>query len=134
MIFLKTPFYISALIVVVNIIISLSFFDKIGFVIIPIATTISTWIGTGIYFILLSKKRFFNFSRETLSNIFKIILSVIIMSILLYFGLIYFEEKLNYINVFKVVYLLSGIIFLAIIYLISCNLLGVLKIKNYKII
>ena len=38
----KTLFYISALIVVVNIIISLSFFDKIGFVIIPIATTIST--------------------------------------------------------------------------------------------
>jgi len=130
----KTPFYISALIVAVNIIISLSFFEKMGFIIIPIATTISTWIGTGIYFILLNKKRFFYFSSETLGNIFKIILSVTIMSILLYFGLIYFEEKLNYINLFKVVYLLSGIIFLAIIYLISCNLLGVLKIKNYKII
>ena len=57
-----------------------------GFIIIPIATTISTWIGTGIYFILLNKKRFFYFSSETLGNIFKIILSVTIMSILLYFG------------------------------------------------
>ena len=101
----KTPFYISALIVAVNIIISLSFLKKMGFIIIPIATTISTWIGTGIYFILLNKKRFFNFSSETLV-IFLRSYFQLLLCLFYFIGLIYFEEKLNYINLFKVVYLL----------------------------
>ena len=51
----KTPFYISSFMVFLNIIISLSFFAQIGFLIIPIATSISTWIGVLIYFYLLEK-------------------------------------------------------------------------------
>ena len=38
----KTPFYISSFIVFLNVMISVSFFNQIGFLIIPIATTIST--------------------------------------------------------------------------------------------
>ena len=49
----KTPFYISSLIVIINILISISLFNKIGFTIIPIATSISTWIGVLIYLYLL---------------------------------------------------------------------------------
>ena len=45
----KTPFYISTFIVFLNILISVSFFNKIGFIIIPIATSISTWVGVFIY-------------------------------------------------------------------------------------
>ena len=52
----KTPFYISSFIVSLNILISISFFSRIGFVIIPIATTISTWIGVLIYMLLLNQK------------------------------------------------------------------------------
>ena len=40
----KTPFYISTLIVLLNILISISFFNKVGFIIIPIATSISAWV------------------------------------------------------------------------------------------
>ena len=46
----KTPFYISSFIVLLNILISISFFNKIGFIIIPIATSVSTWIGIMIIF------------------------------------------------------------------------------------
>ncbi len=38
----KTPFYISIFIVSFNILISITFFNKIGFIIIPIATSVST--------------------------------------------------------------------------------------------
>ena len=48
----KTPFYISIFIVLLNILISISFFNKIGFIIIPIATSISTWVGVFIYIYL----------------------------------------------------------------------------------
>jgi len=55
----KTPFYISIIIVVVNVFISLSFFDSYGFVIIPIATSISAWFAVLMYFILLIKLKYF---------------------------------------------------------------------------
>ena len=53
----KTPFYISLFVVFLNIFISLSFFEEIGFIIIPIATSISTWIGVLIFLYLLKKKK-----------------------------------------------------------------------------
>ena len=40
-----------------NILISVSF-NKVGFIIIPVATSISTWIGVFIYFYLLNSKNF----------------------------------------------------------------------------
>ena len=59
----KIPFYISSFIVLINIIISLTFFKEIGFIIIPIATSISTWVGIIIYFYLLNIKNFFTATK-----------------------------------------------------------------------
>ena len=47
----KTPFYISVISVILNIFISLYYFKSIGFIIIPIATSISSWINAIILFI-----------------------------------------------------------------------------------
>ena len=58
----KTPFYISSLIVILNVLISVSFFSKIGFLIIPISTSFSTWIGVFI-FIFIKKKKVFNIGK-----------------------------------------------------------------------
>ena len=55
----KTPFYISTLIVILNIFISVSLFNRIGFIIIPIATSISTWFGVLIYLYTLKFKKLF---------------------------------------------------------------------------
>ena len=45
----KTPFFISLVSVLLNILISLYFFKTIGFIIIPIATTISSWFNLIIF-------------------------------------------------------------------------------------
>ena len=128
-----TPFKISVFIVLINILISLSLFKSIGFIIIPIATSISTWLGVIVYFILLKKNKSLFINKILLKNILKIVFSAILMASVLLLGLDVFQEDLDYANKFKSIYLLFIVSFVATIYLISCYLLGVLKIKNYKI-
>ena len=128
----KIPFYISSFIVLLNVTISLIFFKEIGFIIIPIATTISTWAGILAYFVLLKKYKAFNIKPYLLKNVLKILLSTIFMSVLLIWGLDYFADRLVYDNNIKSIYLLFIVSFVATIYLITCYLLGLLKIKNYK--
>ena len=57
----KTPFHFSIFSVLLNIFISVYFFNKIGFIIIPIATTISSWFNTFLllFYILYKKKNNF---------------------------------------------------------------------------
>ena len=64
----KTPFYISMFIVTLNILISVSFFSKIGFIIIPIATSISTWIGVFVYLYLLNLKKTLLLKNQLIFN------------------------------------------------------------------
>ena len=128
----KTPFYLSLFSVILNIAISVIYFKEVGFIIIPIATSISTWITVIFYLILLNKSKFIILRALPLFNILKIILSTIIMSFALYYGIDFFEDKLIYSNNYKSIYLLIMIGLVATIYLISCYLFGLLKIKNYK--
>jgi putative peptidoglycan lipid II flippase len=118
--------------VTLNVVISLSFFKQVGFIIIPIATSISTWVGVIFYFILLKRLSYLNYNFQLLSNTLKVIFSTFLMSIVLYYGLSFFAENLNYSNKFKSIYLLFTVIFVATFYLISCYLLGILNFKNYK--
>tara|TARA_B100001059_G_C17813545_1_gene573729 strand:- start:220 stop:1746 length:1527 start_codon:yes stop_codon:yes gene_type:complete len=127
-----TPFKLSLVIVSLNILISLSFFKKIGFTIIPIATSISTWIGAFAYLLLLTKRDSLKLDYKFFKNIIKIVFSTILMSLILIYCLDFFEQNLDYWNKFKSIYVLLIVSFVATIYLISCYLLGVLKIKNYK--
>src|SRR6056300_1276465 len=94
----KTPFYISVITVAVNVLISLSFFNSYGFVIIPIATSISAWFAVLMYFILLIKLKYFQSSLDFLKNCLKILISTLVMSVLLNFFLNIFEDKLIYSN------------------------------------
>ena len=128
----KTPFYLSLFIVFLNVIISLTFFKEIGFIIIPISTSISTWAGVILYVILLSHYKFLSFEKKFFLNILKIILSTAIMSLSLIYNLELFAENLEYFSKYKSISLLFIVSFVATIYLISCYLLGVLNIKNYK--
>ena len=79
----KTPFYISVFIVSINVIISLSFFDRIGFVIIPIATSASTWAGVLVYTYLLNENKFLLLKEYLLKNVLKIILCTFLMTLTL---------------------------------------------------
>ena len=128
----KTPFYISTFIVLLNILISITLFNKIGFVIIPIATSISTWIGVMIYIYLLNDKNFLLLKNYLPKNIFKIILNTIFMSFLLIFALDYYGNYLDYSYKYKSVYFLIIVCFVGSVYLVSCYLTGILKTKNFK--
>ena len=55
----KTPFYISLISVILNILISVYYFSEIGFIIIPIATSISSWVNSIMLFLFLKKKNCF---------------------------------------------------------------------------
>ncbi len=128
----KTPFYISLLIVVINILISVSFFNKIGFIIIPIATSISTWVGVFIYIYLLHINKILLLKNQLMINLLKILISTIVMSLLLLFFLDKFSNYLDYSYKYKAVYLISIVSFVGMFYLLSCYLFGILKLKNYK--
>ena len=129
-----TPFYISTFIVLLNITLSLSFFNKLGFIIIPIATSVSTWFGVIIYTYLLSKNNFLLLKDYLLNSVVKIVLIAIFMSFLLIFALDQSANYLEYSYKYKSVYLLLIVGFVTSIYLISCYLTGLLKKKNFKTI
>ena len=128
----KTPFYISSLIVFLNVIISLSFFNQIGFLIIPIATSISTWIGVLTFLYFLQQRNYLILQKKLLNNFFKFLISSIIMACALVLALEKYSNYLQYTSTFKSIYLLVIVSFVGIVYLLSCYLLGLLKIKNYK--
>ena len=127
-----TPFRISVLVVLLNLIISLIFFREIGFIIIPIATSVSTWLGVLVYYILLRRKNFLQIQLKTVKNLFKIILATILMVALLIFLLDQFSSNLSYNSNLKFVYLLGIVFLVAASYIFLCYLLGILRLKNFK--
>ena len=129
----KLPFFISFITMFINIVISLSLFKKYGFVIIPIATSLSTWVGVIIYLIYLRRNKILFLKNILTSNLFKILASTFLMSIFLYNGLNYFEDKFEYSNEFKLIYLLIMVGLSSTLYLITAKILGILNLKSYKI-
>jgi putative peptidoglycan lipid II flippase len=128
----KTPFYISILMVLINISISVSLFASIGFIIIPIATSIATWVGVLIYIYLLNQKNFLLLSNKLIPNFLKILVSTIIMSFILVTVLNNCAVYLDYAYKFKAIYLILIVGFAGTIYLLSCYLFGILKTKSYR--
>ncbi len=128
----KIPFYISTFSIFLNILISVFYFRELGFIIIPIATSVATWCAVIVYLILLLKLKYLNTKSDFYINFIKTIISVGIMSLLLSFLINFFEDKLIYTNYYKSFYLIMIVALVAVIYLLSARLLGVLKIKNFK--
>ena len=128
----KIPFYISSFIVFLNLVISLSFFSRVGFLIIPIATTISSWVGVLIFIYKLKQNNFLPLKKNLFYDILKIIISTIVMTMVLIFALEKYSINLEYAYIYKSIYLLLIVGFVGIVYLLSCYLLGLLKIKYYK--
>jgi putative peptidoglycan lipid II flippase len=128
----KTPFYISIGMVIINVSISVSLFSSFGFIIIPIATSIATWIGVLFYIYLLNQKNYLLLNKQLIPNFLKILTSTIILCFILVLALNNFAGNLDYEYKFKAIYLLLIVGFTGIVYLLSCYLFGILKKKNYK--
>ncbi len=129
----KSPFYISLFCVTLNIIICIFYFDQIGFIIIPIGTTISSWINSLLLFIFLKKKNFFSFHNEFLLRLIKIIICSISMAIIFYFLLNYFQDELIFTQKFKSFYLVLSTTLALLFYLLIAYLIKAFKMSDIKL-
>ena len=92
----KTPFYISLFSVILNLVISIYYFKLIGFIIIPIVTTISSWFNSVVLFFYLKNRNLFKFNKIFLIKFSKIILASAIMGTFFKYLILFFESQLNY--------------------------------------
>ena len=129
----KTPFIISVYSVIINICISLYFFPIIGFIIIPIATTISSWFNAIILFGYLMKKKYFIFDSNLNFSILKIILSTSITSFLFYQLVRYFDEFLVYESEYKLLTIILIVAATFVIYMLISILTKAFKMSDIKL-
>ena len=129
----KTSFYLSVISVILNILISVSFFNKLGFVIIPIATSISSWINVFFHYYFIKKRNLYNFDKTFIYKFPRMILSVVVMGIILYLLLGFFSEQFNYNEGWKFIYLFIIVIVSLISYFLISNFSGAFKFKDIKL-
>ena len=129
----KTSFYLSVISVILNILISVSFFNKLGFVIIPIATSISSWINVFLHYYFIKKRNLYNFDKTFIYKFPRMILSVVVMGIILYLLLGFFSEQFNYNEGWKFIYLFIIVIISLFSYFLISNFSGALKFKDIKL-
>ena len=129
----KIPFYFSFLSVVINISISLYFFDKIGFIIIPIATTISSWFNSLLLFMYLIFKKYFSFNTNFFSSFIKIIMTTFITTYIFYYLVNFFENYLIYESNYKLITIILLVIVTFILYILLSIVTKAFKISDIKL-
>tara|TARA_B110000438_G_scaffold139221_1_gene134501 strand:+ start:7049 stop:8578 length:1530 start_codon:yes stop_codon:yes gene_type:complete len=129
----KTPFLISIFSVFTNILISLVFFQKIGFIILPIATSISSWVNAIFLYIFMRKKDLFEFNDLFKYRFPRIVLSSFCMGIILYLILDMLGLKIEYDQNFKVFYLLFTFLISLISYFLISYFIKAFKFSDIKI-
>ena len=127
-----TPFKVSSIVVFINVAISVLFFKEIGFIIIPIATTLSAWIGVFCYLYLLLKIGYLKIDYRFYIILMKIVFSTLIMSYVFHKSLNYFAKNLSYSSDYKILYLLFIVILVGLLYFLICYFLKVLNVKSFK--
>ena len=123
----KVPFYISLTSVLLNVIISVVFFKEVGFIIIPIATTISSWFNAILLFIFLKIKDLFSFNLVFLNRFVKILLASVLMGIFFRYVIHFFNDNLLYEASFKAIYLIGAVALGLIFYLLIAILIKAFK-------
>ena len=129
----KLPFYLSAISVIINILISVSLFGRFGFVIIPIATSISSWVNVLLHFYFIKKNDLHNFDSNFVYKFPRMILSVVVMGIILYLLLGFFSDKFVYNESWKFIYLFIIVIISLLSYFLISKFLGAFKFKDIKL-
>ena len=129
----KTPFYYSLISVLINISISILFFKQIGFIIIPIATSIASWINAILLMYKLSTNNYFKLRSIFSFSILKII-SISIISISVFYMLINFvEEFLVYESEFKLFTIIVLVIVTIFIYILISMITKTFKYSDIKL-
>ena len=129
----KTPFYISLISVAINVLISVIYFKSIGFIIIPIATTISSWFNSILLFIFLKNKDLFKFNGIFLVRFLKIVFVSIIMGTFFKYLIDIFENQLNYDYDLKSLYLILTVFLALVFYLLISLFIKAFKYEDIKL-
>jgi putative peptidoglycan lipid II flippase len=129
----KIPFYISLMSVLINVLISVYFFRSVGFIIIPIATTISSWFNLIILFFILQQRDLFSFNNIFIGRFFKIIFSSILMGLFFNYLIILFNEQLYFENSFKSIYLIVSVVLGLCFYLLVSYLIKAFQLEDIKL-
>ena len=129
----KIPFYISLFSVLINIVISISYFNEIGFIIIPIATTISSWFNAILLFAFLKNRDLFSFNKIFLVRFVKIIAASLLMAIFFNFLITYFKYELAFNQNIKSFYLILSVILSLLFYLFVSYWIKAFKTSDIKL-
>ena len=129
----KIPFYFSTVSVFINILISVYYFKDLGFIIIPIATSISSWINSIFLYIYLHKEDYFKINKKLIIQIIRVAISTITMGILLQNLLSYFDSELSFENNYKFIYLFFIVILSILIYFVVSLITKAFKLSDIKI-
>ena len=129
----KLPFYLSVVSVILNILISVSLFGRFGFVIIPIATSITSWINVFLYLYFVKKRNLHIFDSKFIYKFPRMILSVVVMGVILYLLLGFFSDKFHYNESWKFIYLFIIVIISLLSYFLISNFSGAFKFKDIKL-
>ena len=129
----KTPFYISLISVILNIFISIYFFNDFGFIIIPIATTISSWFNALLLFVFLKNENLFSFNELFIIKFVKIFIASILMGFIFQFLLNFFENQLAFDQKIKSLYLIFSAFLGLSFYLLICYFIKACKLSDIKL-
>ena len=128
----KTPFYISLISVVLNVFISVYYFNEIGFIIIPIATSISSWFNTIILFLYLLNKDLFKFNQNFLIQFTKTIFASLVMGIFFHFLINEFSYYLENDYSLKAIFILIFVFLSILLYLLVSFLIKAFKLSDIR--
>ena len=129
----KTPFYISLVSVILNVFLSIYFFNDFGFIIIPIATTISSWFNALLLFVFLKNGNLFSFNQSFLIKFIKIIIASILMGFIFQFLLNSFQNQLAFDQKIKSLYLILSAFLGLFFYLLICYFIKAFKLSDIKL-
>ncbi len=104
-----------------------------GFIIIPIATTISSWFNVIILLIYLTNKKYYLINLIFVKSLLKISLSTVLTSYIFYNLIKFFSENLTYNSEYKLITIILLVIFTFFIYILTSILTKAFKISDIKL-
>jgi putative peptidoglycan lipid II flippase len=129
----KTPFYISLISVILNILVSVYYFSEIGFIIVPIATSFSSWFNAILLFVFLKNRKLFYFNQIFLIKFIKIVFASILMGLFFNFLLYMFQNELRFDQSIKFIYLILSVMLALIFYIAVSYFIKAFQMNDIKL-
>ena len=98
--------------------------------IIPIATSISSWFNAIFLFAILKKKQLFSFNLIFINRFVKILLASVLMGIFFNFLIDFFSSNFLYVETFKFLYLVGTVILGFAFYILVAIFIKAFKISD----